>query len=83
MAVTNIQQLKDLAKNIRRNVLISLTEAGSGHTGGSLGLADVFTVLYFNIMNHDPGNPGNPGKTQLYGGKYEIVPVFPCLHPVN
>ena len=45
------------AKHIRELILTSLTEAGSGHTGGSLDLVDVFTVLYFCHLRHDPAQP--------------------------
>ena len=49
--------LEEKAKQIRRLIITALAEAGSGHTGGSLDLADIFTVLYFNHMRHDPKRP--------------------------
>ena len=49
--------LEAKAKHIRELILIALAEAGSGHTGGSLDLVDVFTVLYFDHMRHDPKRP--------------------------
>ena len=45
------------ATHIRELILTSLAEAGSGHTGGSLDLVDIFTVLYFSHLCHDPANP--------------------------
>lgn len=48
---------QDKAKHIRELILTSLAEAGSGHTGGSLDLVDIFTVLYFSHLRHDPSNP--------------------------
>ena len=45
------------ATHIRELILTALTHAGSGHTGGSLDLADIFTVLYFSHLRHDPKNP--------------------------
>lgn len=45
------------ARHIRELILTSLTEAGSGHTGGSLDLVDIFTVLYFDHLRHDPAHP--------------------------
>ncbi len=45
------------ARHIRELILTSLTEAGSGHTGGSLDLVDIFTVLYFDHLRHRPKNP--------------------------
>ena len=49
--------LEAKAKHIRELILTALTEAGSGHTGGSLDLVDIFTVLYFNNLRHDPKRP--------------------------
>ena len=49
--------LKAKARHIRELILTALAEAGSGHTGGSLDLADIFTVLYFDHMRHDPKHP--------------------------
>ncbi len=53
----SLQGLEGKAKHIRELILTSLAEAGSGHTGGSLDLVDVFTVLYFNHLRHNPQNP--------------------------
>lgn len=69
-----IPELKQHAYNIRKNALISLAEAGSGHTGGSLGLADVFTVLYFRILNHDPSNPASPARDRLVLSVGHVAP---------
>lgn len=52
-----MKQLEDKAKHIRELILTALAEAGSGHTGGSLDLVDIFTVLYFNHLRHDPQHP--------------------------
>ncbi|MBU1011474.1 MAG: transketolase [Bacteroidetes bacterium] len=68
-------ELEKIAYSIRKNVLISLTEAGSGHTGGSLGLTDIFTVLYFNIMNHDPENSKWEERDRLILSIGHVTPV--------
>ncbi|MCX6279789.1 MAG: transketolase [Bacteroidetes bacterium] len=65
-----------IAKEIRRSVIVSLTEAGSGHTGGSLGLADIFTALYFSELNHDPDQPSFPGRDRLILSIGHVAPVF-------
>lgn len=49
-----INDLKKIANQIRQDIIIMLEKAGSGHPAGSLGLADVFTILYFKILNHTP-----------------------------
>lgn len=73
---SNIAELKRKAFTIRQNTLRSLAEAGSGHTGGSLGLADVFTVLYFNELNHDPENPFHPDRDRLILSVGHLAPAW-------
>ena len=54
------EKLKDLelkANKARQLVIETLLEAGSGHSAGSLGMADIFVALYFHILNHNPKNP--------------------------
>lgn len=53
----SIIQLRQKANDIREDVVSMLENAGSGHSAGSLGLADIVAALYFNIMNIDPKNP--------------------------
>jgi transketolase len=72
----NIHQLENKAKSIRENVLRSIAEAGSGHTGGSLGLADVFTALYFHIMKHHPQKPQWVERDQLVLSIGHVAPVL-------
>lgn len=52
-----MKDFKSKATHIRELILTALAEAGSGHTGGSLDLVDVFTVLYFDHLRHDPRYP--------------------------
>lgn len=53
----SLVELESVAKNIRRDVIKMLHQAGSGHTGGPLGLADFYAAMYFSILNIDPKNP--------------------------
>ncbi len=53
----NTTSLSEIAQHIRIDIVKSLAEAGSGHLGGSLGLADVLTTLYFHVLNHKPAEP--------------------------
>ena len=50
-------QLAQKAGEIREDIVRMLEAAGSGHSAGPLGLADIFAALYFNILNIDPKNP--------------------------
>ena len=63
--IEDLRKLKLIANKIRQDVIKSLTEAGSGHSAGPLGMADVFTALYFNVLKHDPKNP-NWGKRDYF-----------------
>lgn len=60
-----IQQLERLSVSIRQNIITMLEEAGSGHTAGALGLADIFTVLYFHVLRHRPDQPEWPERDRL------------------
>lgn len=53
----SIHELEQKAADIRASIIRSLEAAGSGHSAGPLGLADIFTALYFDILQHDPSNP--------------------------
>lgn len=53
----NIEELKEIARQLRVDCLKMLHKAKSGHTGGPLGIMDIITALYFSAMNIDPKNP--------------------------
>ena len=69
-------KLQQIAAAIRRSVITSLAAAGSGHLGGSLGLADVFTTLYFSVLNHAPGFPRWPGRDRVVLSVGHVAPVL-------
>ena len=73
--IESSSELKKIAYSIRLSTLTSLSKAGSGHTGGSLGLVDIFTVLYFNILNHDPNNPSWDQRDRLILSIGHVTPV--------
>ena len=68
--------LQSKARHIRELILTSLTEAGSGHTGGSLDLVDIFTVLYFDHLRHDPSNPSWEGRDKVILSIGHTAPVL-------
>ncbi|OFX90329.1 MAG: transketolase [Bacteroidetes bacterium GWF2_33_16] len=75
-AIKDISELKKISLEIRKDVIKSLSEAGSGHLGGSLGLADVFTCLYFSILNHNPQSPDWENRDRLILSIGHVAPVF-------
>jgi transketolase len=54
LELASIEDLKEMARQVRRDVIRMLAKANSGHTGGSLGMADIFTALYFRVLRHKP-----------------------------
>jgi len=62
--MADIQNLKKIATQIRRDILRMVHAQSSGHPGGSLGCADFMTALYFEIMDHKPDNFDMDGKKQ-------------------
>lgn len=71
-----ITELEFKANEIRQSIIEMLTEAGSGHTAGPLGMADVFTLLYFGILKHDPKNPDWEERDRLILSNGHICPVL-------
>ena len=67
---------KEKATHIRELILRALAEAGSGHTGGSLDLVDVFTVLYFDHLRHDPQDPQWEGRDKVVLSIGHTAPVL-------
>lgn len=59
------QELRNISREVRAEIIRSLAEAGSGHTGGSLELADIFTCLYFGVMKHHCQDPGRKERDRL------------------
>ena len=72
----DITTLELQANTIRQSIIEMLTEAKSGHTAGPLDMADVFTLLYFGIMNHDPKNPDWDERDRLILSAGHICPVL-------
>jgi len=60
--IADIKKLKLIANQIRQDIITSLVSAGSGHSAGPLGMADVFTALYFHVLNHNPKYPFWPER---------------------
>ena len=75
IADTRIKELELIANTLRRHVIEMVAHAGSGHQGGPLGMADVFAVLYFQAMNHDPKNPDWEERDRLILSNGHTCPI--------
>jgi len=73
--IFSIEALELMANDIRADIIKMLEEAGSGHPGGSLGQADIYTALYFNLMVHDPRNPDWEERDILIQSNGHTCPV--------
>ncbi|BCZ44206.1 transketolase [Clostridium gelidum] len=72
----NICELKKTAKNVRINIIEAVSAAKSGHPGGSLSVADILTVLYFDKMNINPQNPKWEDRDRLVLSKGHVAPAL-------
>ena len=70
-----IKFLEEKANTIRESIIEMLVEAGSGHTAGPLGMADIFTAFYFHILAHDPLHPLLEDRDRLILSNGHICPV--------
>lgn len=70
------QKLEETAKQIRRDIIAMLTEAGSGHPGGSLSATEIVTYLYFAEMQVDPQNPSWSDRDRFVLSKGHAAPVL-------
>lgn len=71
----DIKELELHAQGIRETVVEMLAQAGSGHTAGPLGMADMFAALYFYILNHNPENPDWEERDRLILSNGHTAPV--------
>lgn len=73
-----IQQLQAIASQVRRDIVRMVSGANSGHPGGSLGCADFLTVLYFELMKHNPDHFSMDGKDEdlFFLSNGHISPVW-------
>ena len=71
-----VSSLELKANQIRQSIIEMLVAAGSGHTAGPLGMADIFTLLYFKVLKHDPKNPNWEERDRLVLSNGHICPVL-------
>lgn len=71
-----IKELKQKAIEVRKSIIEMLLEAKSGHPAGSLGMTDIFTALYFHVLNIDPAYPEDPARDRLILSAGHICPVL-------
>lgn len=70
-----LMELEDLANDLRELVIQMLLTAGSGHSAGPLGMADIFAALYFHLLRHNPKKPNDPERDRLILSNGHICPI--------
>ena len=76
MKVKDIKELQEYSQKVRQGIIEAVYNAQSGHPGGSLSIADILTVLYFNQMNIDEKNPQAKGRDRLVLSKGHTAPAL-------
>src|SRR5882757_1297201 len=72
----SIEELQEIAKRIRREIITMIGEAKSGHPGGSLSAVEIVVELFFNRMRIDPKNPKWPDRDRFILSKGHACPVL-------
>ncbi len=70
------KELEQISSEIREDILMMLSEAGSGHPGGSLSAVEIVVTLYFVKMRHDPRNPYWPQRDRFLLSKGHAAPLL-------
>lgn len=70
-----VEDLQDIAKEVRSDVIKMILKAGAGHPAGSLGMVDVFVALYYGVLHHDPKKPDWDDRDRLILSNGHICPA--------
>lgn len=76
LSTQKIKEIEMKANSIRESIIEMLVSAGSGHTAGPLGMADIFATLYFHTLNHNPQKPDWADRDRLVLSNGHICPVL-------
>lgn len=76
LRAADVSRLELTANQIRQSIIEMLSAAKSGHTAGPLGMADIFTLLYFHVLQHDPKQPEWPERDRVILSNGHICPVL-------
>ena len=74
--MNNKQELENISKLMRKDIITMLTESASGHPGGSLSIVDIMSVLFFEEMNINPSNPKDSNRDRFVLSKGHAAPAL-------
>src|SRR4030065_1881799 len=72
----SIEEMRAVAKKLRRHIIEIIGKAGSGHPGGSLSAVEIVTTLYFKVMRHRPSDPGWRDRDRFILSKGHAAPLL-------
>ena len=72
----SVEEMKQIAKKLRRHIITMTAKAGSGHPGGSLSSVEIVTALFFNFLRHDPKDPRWPDRDRFVLSKGHAAPLL-------
>jgi transketolase len=73
---TDVAELAAIAKRMRREAIQMITEAKSGHPGGSLSAAEIVVTLFYDVLRHDPANPKWEERDRFLLSKGHCCPIL-------
>jgi transketolase len=73
---SNVLELQAIAKRVRREIIEMITNAKSGHPGGSLSAVEIVVTLFCDVLRHDPQNPKWPDRDRFILSKGHAAPVL-------
>ena len=72
----NTAELSSVCKQVRRDIITMIANAGSGHPGGSLSMVELMTSVFYNHMRINPKNPKNPDRDRFVLSKGHAAPCY-------
>jgi transketolase len=75
-STVSTDQLKEIARRVRKHILEMTAQVNSGHPGGSLSAVEIVTALYFGVMRHDPARTDWPERDRFIMSKGHATPVI-------
>jgi len=72
----NVEELANICRTTRREIVEMITAAKSGHPGGSLSAVEILVTLFFDALRHDPSNPHWPDRDRFILSKGHAAPVY-------
>jgi len=74
--IDDVGELASVCREVRRDILLMVYNAGSGHIGGSFSATELLVTLFFNAMNHDPEHLADKTRDRFILSKGHCTPAY-------